>query len=141
MYGIAHEMAHHFVGDIYSWALEKEANDWLRKWGQGNFDELIEKINHSEPKLEEEGYIDGCDWASEVDENDLLKYFGHDLELLNKDRLNKKEKFEIIERTKNKLYNHFKKLNMLENDEWNESHLNGFSFGVMEKVREVAGKR
>jgi hypothetical protein len=118
--------------------LEKEANDWLRTWGEGKFDDLIIEINHQAPKLEEEGYIDGCDWASMEDKNVLLKYFKHDLESLNKDGLTKKEKFKIIERIKNKLYNHCKQSNMLENDEWNKSHLNGFSFGVMERVRKIS---
>ena len=138
IYSIAHEIGHFYTGDGESWLLEKEANDWLKTWGEGRFDDLIEKINYQAPKLEEEGCKKGYEWAKHMNKNDLLKYYKNDLDSLNEDGLNKKEKFKIIKRIKNKLFNHFKKENMLENGAWHESYLNGFSFGVMERVREIS---
>ena len=65
----------------------------------------------------------------------------NDSELLDRDRLSKKEKFEIVERIKNKLFNYFKQSKMLEKDKWDEHHLNGFSFGVMERVQKISKEK
>jgi hypothetical protein len=46
IYGIAHEIAHHFAGEGKSKLLEKEANGWLRKWT--DLDDIIDEVENDE---------------------------------------------------------------------------------------------
>ena len=128
IYGIAHEMGHHFAEKGESRLLEKEANDWLKKWG--NFDELIKKINHSDPINEEEGYTCGYRWANGQAKEGLWETFFPYLKLWDKD-LSTKEENEIIDQLKSKVKW------FLDSEDCDPHYLKGLAFGTMKKVREL----
>ncbi len=133
IYGIAHEMAHHFAWKGERWLLEKEANDWLKKWG--NFDELIKKMNHREPIDEKEGYILGYNRANTQDKDWLWEAFFAYLVLWDKKELYRKQVDEIIDRLKSKVKSY------LDEEDCNTHYLEGLAFGIMKRVREIlAGK-
>lgn len=136
IYGIAHEMGHHFAGKGESWLLEKEANDWLKKWG--NFDELINKMKHTDPINEEEGYVCGYSCANEQDKEGLWKAFSPYLKLWDKKDLYAKEENEIIDQLTIKV----KSFRAFDEDEedCDVNYLKGFAFGIMKRVREIADR-
>jgi len=133
IYCIAHEIGHCYAGKGESGLWEKEANDWLRRWG--NFDELIDKVKHNEPIDEEEGYIYGYNWANTMSEDRLWEWFSHYLILWRKESLNRRKEDEIISQLQAEI------LNLLESDDCNPDYLKGVALGIMKRVREISKEK
>lgn len=131
IYGIAHEIGHCFTHDSESRLLEKEANDWLRKWG--NFEDIIENSGHSAPKDETEGHTCGYSWANTQDKDWLWEAFSPYLVLWDKKELYKKQVDEIIDRLKSKVKGYL----VLDEEDCNTHYLEGLAFGIMKRVREI----
>ncbi len=129
IYGIAHEIGHCYARDGESRLLEKEANDWLKRWG--NFEDIIEKVEYLAPKGEEEGYTIGYEWAMKNPE-ELSKYncflkLWNDLKRREKDGLEE----ELIQQAKSD----FVRTKSDKTD--NEDIEKGIAYGVMKRVREI----
>ena len=134
IYGIAHEIAHYFAGKGESLLLEKEANDWLKKYG--NFNELIKKINHRGPLDEEKGYIYGYDYANKKDKDkvSLLEEFSAYLDLWTLKEFSAKKEKEIIDN----LVDYVNATMFIELDNRNLDYRKGVAMGIMKRVREIA---
>lgn len=133
IYGIAHEIGHCYARDGESRLLEKEANDWLKKWG--NFEDIIEKAKDSAPKDEEKGYMVGHEWAMKNPE-ELSKYncflkLWNDLKRKEKDGLEK----ELIQKAKSD----FVRTKSDKTD--NEDIEKGIAYGIMKRVRELSKEK
>lgn len=138
-YATAHEIGHYFAGEGESLLWEKESNDWLRKYGGGNFDELIRKINYSDAVNEEDGYNDGYGWAEKHEKKpmmDLLEGYSFLWENGNRRDINLHESYipEII--NKIIIIQHGKAEKFIRH--CNNEYLKGFAMGVMKRVREMA---
>ncbi|MBN1903725.1 MAG: hypothetical protein JW927_01375 [Deltaproteobacteria bacterium] len=146
-YCIAHEIAHYFAGKGESWLWEKEANDWLRKWGNGNFDKLIKDINYQASVDEDTGYKDGYDFALKKDKEILWNSFNYYINDMNTQALNNREEIEIVEQIKNETIFFLLKIKseslefIKEEKKDNKDYFKGISFGIMKRVREISKEK
>jgi len=124
------------AGSGESRLLEKEANDWLKKWG--DFNEIINTVNHSAPINEEKGYRSGYEWASNQDRDELLISYYCFRQLWNDKNLPKREEYTLEINLIN--VSIMEKITVL--DEHGEKTDNedinrGVAFGIMKRVREL----
>jgi len=136
IYGIAHEIGHHFAGYGESRLLEKEANDWLGNWG--DFDEIIKAVNDQHPINEGKGYESGYKWACSHDSKELWKIFEYFLIFWNDKKLPQRK---VAEDEEELLYASKPYIKTVL-DEYGEKTDNedinkGIAFGIMRRVREL----
>ena len=123
-------MGHHFAGKGESWLLEKEANDWLKKWKK--FDELINKIKDPAPRHEEEGYIYGYNWAKGQNDDWAWEEFKPFMVFW--------DEIEISNINENKEINNLinKVSGILDTQDCGYYYTKGCAFGIMKRIREIA---
>ncbi len=136
IYGIAHEIGHHFAGKGESGLLEKEANDWLKKWG--DFNEIIEAVKDPRPINENKGYEIGYYWACSQDSKELWKIYECFLRLWSDGKLKRwdedKLEYDLLLASKPDIKT---ALNEHKEKTDNDDIKKGVAFGIMKRVREI----